>query len=496
MFILLLLSFLWSADHHIFFLHGIGGNDQSFGAMPQTIVGDLESRQPEYKVKSHIYSYKTEDKSLTTDDFAKEFDAYMHEKLVGSLKAEDKISFIVHSQGGLVATIWYYHASIESPEFHSEYADRIDSFITLGTPFWGSKIASMYLENPHLGKIMDRLSSKGIIGALGERQLVEMALGSKTIERFRQNTVKLVKNDAARAEIMTSRIRSLNVVGIANFYRMLEEKSNGKSVWFKKLRPFVFGKYHYESDMAVDIPSGNYDSIYYLEDPSKKTNRILFNDKFESKFSRLFIVPAIHASPVADEFFDLAYLPKDCSIDNYCGHPTYEYVLKHMLGGTVEGIHPSMSSKMNEISGYRIQLRVNFPEGTSLEDREMRIARFNLIEGDHPHNLRTPNVPIVFNAFREIMSFAKNEVDDSKGKALTYNITGYIDYMDNDVVGSDHNKLRQNIEARKNGKVLRLAVSTQGFSIKYIDVLVKPTMTTYVELFMNHTPHTKPITSR
>src|SRR5690606_7915045 len=77
----------------------------------------------------------------------------------GGLNENDKISFITHSQGGIITLVWLYHtflmtddkyAGLRDSALHFErlnpqYFKHVRNFITLGTPFWGSKLAPIGL---------------------------------------------------------------------------------------------------------------------------------------------------------------------------------------------------------------------------------------------------------------------------------------------------------------------------------------------------------------
>ena len=43
------------------------------------------------------------------------------------------------------------------------------------------------------------------------------------------------------------------------------------------------------------------------------------------------LVRAVHASPNINDFYDVVEIPKFCMVPNLCDHPTYKFVIKHLL---------------------------------------------------------------------------------------------------------------------------------------------------------------------
>src|SRR5690606_35563422 len=137
---------------------------------------------------------------------------------------------------------------------------------------------------------------------------------------------------------MFERIRPLNVAGMANLSGILARKSKGVSVSFEWLKPTVFGGDHFESDTMVAIPSARFDSSYSQDlRTDYESNRIDENlAPIVTNYSPFLIVNSVHASPIADDIYDLSYLPTKCMAIADCDHPTYFSVLNHLLGRPVK----------------------------------------------------------------------------------------------------------------------------------------------------------------
>ena len=83
------------------------------------------------------------DNEKTPYDFAKDVTAIIKKTTESNhFKDEDKISLIMHSQGGLIGSIWMFQSLMSTEGYGSpEEIEHLDSFITLGSPFWGAKSA-------------------------------------------------------------------------------------------------------------------------------------------------------------------------------------------------------------------------------------------------------------------------------------------------------------------------------------------------------------------
>src|SRR5262249_2239655 len=145
------------------------------------------------------FKYDTNSPTLSTEVFAKQLgesiDKYF--KVSGPINHdEDKISFVVHSQGGMVAFLWTMYALSGDPEVHAEYFDCLDSFITLGSPFWGSNLATI-ADDYHKSNPNQELP--------GGWQLHELDFGSDTIVKLRHFLMN--KEDTTERDTLLAQVR-------------------------------------------------------------------------------------------------------------------------------------------------------------------------------------------------------------------------------------------------------------------------------------------------
>lgn len=174
--------------HIIVTLHGVRGNDVSYGDFHSIIKGNLEKLDPSYSVETINWTYPVGSKveEVRKDEFSgKEFLAKTwgpHEiakkfnydmfigpnPLIKDLGPNDKISLIAYSMGGLMAMSWYYDTMFNfagsksvkySADIHANLLkklERVENVIGLGAVYWGSLDAEVgwtVLENGDLKEI-------------------------------------------------------------------------------------------------------------------------------------------------------------------------------------------------------------------------------------------------------------------------------------------------------------------------------------------------------
>lgn len=125
--------------HYVFLVHGISGNKDTFGALPEVLAEHMQQILPNVLVKVIPIKYETGDPRLTTYDFAHKIgDQILHE--TKSMKTQDKISLVAHSQGGLITWIWYILSTSQEHTFEKYFplTQKIDSLLTLAEARLGS----------------------------------------------------------------------------------------------------------------------------------------------------------------------------------------------------------------------------------------------------------------------------------------------------------------------------------------------------------------------
>lgn len=311
----------------VFLIHGINGSSKTFGDLPHVLKAHGSQIQPDYDIQVISLKYAT-GKSFSTYDFAHDVNRQMMEH-IGTLRFTDRINIVAHSQGGLISWIWYLLSYGHEPGFEAYFplAAQTESLMTLGAPMWGSKMASFLRDNPRLTSLV-----KG--DNWGKSELEEMGYSSDTIYRFRRRAV-LLDQDNFRLPI-----RVMAVAGVLNsqfdrtvpwYYRALlgiAESNLGAG-----------SGYQTESDMAVDVSSARLDFLYLKKGTNHQTSISAndfthFNEKALQNFA---VVRGPHLSWSQEAFFDIAEVPRECEdLSNPCTQQTYPLILKFTMACTSE----------------------------------------------------------------------------------------------------------------------------------------------------------------
>jgi hypothetical protein len=343
---------LLKPQHHIFLIHGIGGDRSHFGSMKQSLVNAFSSEQEEQQFHVHFIEYDTKNNNKTIQDFS----LVMNEKIEGivgdNLPDSDKISIVMHSQGGLVGSIWLFRSLQRLEGYGSDLIDNVDCFMTFGTPFWGAKTAIF------AKRIKDEFSKVGIDLPLpfGTKQLGDMEFGSDWSYHMRTAIIESDSNDQLTLE--TKGIRFLNVAGIADV--------------LSPLGHFVSGGANYEDDSAVPLPSSRFNFLYHVNGVVK-----------EIDWSPYYLVDALHLSPLPEErsLYGLVQIPKNCIQDRYCDHPTFELIWKTILHAQI----PKGRQVEKEVRSFMIDLNVQLPKGRETSSLEVELLA---LDGDALENSR------------------------------------------------------------------------------------------------------------
>lgn len=336
----------------IFLIHGIAGSEATFGYLEDY----LESIDLCYEVFS--FEYDTGHPVKDTSVFAKDFQDYVSEvfKKHGG-QDKDKISLIMHSQGGLVGSLWLRHLK----ELNHPLLSRVDAFITLSTPFWGANIAN-------LGKkIFYSETDKNPISPFGLAELNEMSFGSKTINNIYQEFHDIFS---------LPHLRPLAVGGE------------------KKLSSMLTG----EDDLAVPIYSSRPDHYRVsLTQSAKRGPASISASQFEkTDFFKFATVKSTHFK------FDLpgiASIPFKCLVEIQCKHPAIDYILKHLKDEKLEE-----SSKI--FHNFRVQI---FLENESRDISSFKDAKLSILDRDG-----------TWISFLEALKKYRGSATNKEGKAFTF----------------------------------------------------------------------------
>lgn len=330
--------------HYIFLIHGIGGDRSHFGSMKEALSEVLyeENKTTTYHV--HHIEYDTKNNTKDIEDFSHVMNHRIRDTVGITLPDEDRISIVMHSQGGLVGSIWLFRSMQNVEGYAHDLIDNIDSFITLGTPFWGAKTAIF------AKKIKDDFSRFGLELPIpfGTKQLEYMEFGSDWSYRMR----KSVMHSDSIEELTEQRkkIRFLNIAAKADV--------------LTPLGIFVGGGSKYEDDSAVPLPSSRFNFIYHHNNATKEIN-----------WSPYILVDALHLSPLPDskKFYGLVQIPQQCIKKPDCDHPTFALIWNSILNRT----QPNQYQVPSTIRSFMIDINLTIPKEVNKEDINIELCNKN-----------------------------------------------------------------------------------------------------------------------
>ena len=263
--------------NHIFLIHGIGGDKKTFGVMDEYLEKVNQCNVATY------FEYATGDSSQSTYNFSDSLNDFIQKTLTRNAFGEnDRISFIMHSQGGLIGSLWLLNAKKNHPEIYA----KVDAFITLSTPYYGSKIARFGRQFFFAWPEIDNP-----LAPMGRIELQEMSYGSPTIHAIQSNFDNIFQN---------THIRFLAIGGV------------------KTVSNPVVG----EGDTTVTVYSSN---------PNHYSADLTLNgeDRFQK---RLQIVPftTVEATHITTSLPGIAKIEKKCLEKEKCDHPTIGHILNQL----------------------------------------------------------------------------------------------------------------------------------------------------------------------
>lgn len=347
----------WSKTpkHFVFMVHGIGATPSTFGPMKEPLLREASGfdRHTDWQFTS--FSYDTGNDTKDVMDFARELGDFITKKFdeQGGLHHEDKFSLIMHSQGGLIGLNLVLNSFKGHTDFHPKLKNHIDAFITLGTPYWGAKVAIFANRMmPILAYLKIPLKDKW-----GDEELRDMELASDFSSMMREEII--TPDNSEIIQQIKNQVRFLVFSGVT-------ERLNF-------LAPFATGKGRYEDDTAVPIPSSRLDFLYYID--SKKYNDHVSSDEF--KYTGLIdpenyvVVNSFHASPLPQNKNapGIAKLPDRCANISYrdCDHPTYPLLVQHLF--KLE----RSPAFVRDLTSFAVDLKLKF-KGLPVDKKRMSIS--------------------------------------------------------------------------------------------------------------------------
>jgi pimeloyl-ACP methyl ester carboxylesterase len=333
-------------------IHGIGGSQSSFGSMNTVLDKNMPCS------KSYFFEYDTKNSRLNNLDFANSLNLFLNK--IKTTKEKD-LNFIMHSQGGLVGLTFLLESYNKSPGFNRNYK-RINKFVSMSTPFWGSDFAMMGQ------KVFFNLDFQdNDISPFGKGQLRDMEYGSQ----FLKNQIKKVfqKNSKGFLDFLKEQIKILNISAMAPFSKR-----------FLK----YFGSQFFEGDMIVNIPSmtlntlnANDLSINYTEGTSKELATI------QNKVSSQAYVSGTHMDVYYGTLgYGVVDVPEECIELKECDHPGLKTLFAYL---TKDEVLESKRIK-KAVRGFDLHVQIKFPAGSKgLDESYIRISERNKQEIDVGH---------------------------------------------------------------------------------------------------------------
>lgn len=419
--------------HYVFLVHGIGAGASTFGEMKEGLKAEAKGFDPHTDWQFINFNYQTGNDSKSIMIFARELGDFITGEFNknGGLNPSDKFSLVMHSQGGLIGLNFLLKSFAGDQLYHPELQLHLDAFVTLGTPYWGAKIAIFANRMmPIFSYLRIPLSEK-----FGDNELKDMELASDFSAQMRETFI-----NPANRELLT---------------RMKEQGRflafSGVTERLNILAPFVTGKNRYEDDTAVPIPSSRLDFIYYSDAKDAHMKDVKEADFKKTDFiddDNYIVVNAFHASPFPQKakFPGIAKVPERCADITYldCDHPTYPMLVEHLF--KLER-RPAF---IRDLTSFAIDLKLK-TNNHQIDKKKMTISFKSLSTG--------------LKIDKDIELYNKVSKWNDSGDFRMYH-TGYID-----------SKKTSSIV----GKV-EMVISIPGFKSRKVIVPVKTALSTFVEL--------------
>lgn len=337
--------------HLIITVHGLSGNKDTFGYFNEATKKYIEEMKPNYEVKVVNFIYPSgQSEGNSAADFAlgpQGLGSFIKAQFSGQLPAaSDKISLVGHSQGGLVSYMWYFNSLLDRNQ-DFEYAKQVDSIITLGTPFWGSKIASILTDKnyPDFITLIKALAPENF--KMTRREIEDLAYGSDTVDLFRRVAVIMDNDPALAQEIANLPVRLVTITGVLpkeqqDLFSNSSKSGSMVSGVTKKIINYVYkvfvksysGNKRVESDIAVPVSSSRWNFIYTTPKVITKDTEISsadfrgFNHLVDR--SKFIFSESVHFPFDMENTLSMGYVSKSCLQVETCDHPTYAYVVDQL----------------------------------------------------------------------------------------------------------------------------------------------------------------------
>lgn len=566
--------------HYVMTLHGIRGNEVSFGDFHALIKTHLEKIDPGYEVVPVNMTYTIAQTDYTPEKAGNEVKVKLG-KIVPELEPNDQISVVGYSMGGQVGLAWYFE-SLKDPNYR-KYAEHLKHFIGLGSAAWGAKEAGLVTSDVKVlrdtikfitleirnilrnnsKKYLGETLTSGLEWVQGKTDAqVDAALDKlQTIDQLQAFYDKYIRtNSMVKISFNELKGLSLGGIGATNLRLGLLSSPTNQVKWttiaplvqcfetnqgartegcddfqnpvFKYInesinKPYTFGFKRRETDNAVITPSGNTQFISVVETDSNYTDGAV-TPIAKSKYAinpaqhRLYFTEASHATVVTATQYDkaveklsklgdswtrlagdvvLVYNSQCSDIEKCASHPTYKYIVNELADCTrnnstcsssdrtlstllkPEAVATAQNKLASEVHGFTVELNLRLPKGYNISKfDDKNILNYIQFEtekvGENKYlksSLNTENYIAVARE-KEIASvLIKKMTQYADQEQLKVNLTGLF---------IPKNESQYNFKSLENGTPISFKVALPGMKSRFINTIVRPYHSTYVDLKM------------
>ena len=166
----------------VFLIHGLGGNETTFGDLPDMIRAELGQ---ELIVQKLLYNTEspTETPRMFVDQIAIQMANTFRQS--GLDPKRDPFALVGHSQGGIVARSYISNCILFDDCKAPGLPKNAVLLFTMGTPHWGSPLANKMSSGSITGKVV------GWAGGARYEQNKQLAIGSTSMYTERSSVLKL-----------------------------------------------------------------------------------------------------------------------------------------------------------------------------------------------------------------------------------------------------------------------------------------------------------------
>lgn len=324
--------------HYIVTLHGLNGAPESFAALLPVLEVHLSQINPNYEVVTKNFKYSSGLKEAEIERFVSEYENFLSQE-IPVLNDGDKISMIAHSQGGLVSYIWYLKTLDGVDLRQRAYMERIDGFVTLGAPFWGSDTTYILKKFIPIDDLKDFVFDKM---HLNGQESIDIASASEKIYGYFS---KMAQKSYVNFYYDPRMLNLSAVVPAIKGDEAIPKSKFFKFITSMKRKLVKVFDYHlnvgtrWESDQVVNVASSRLGFYYYSDAITRhvsreKRNNLVMDDFDYSRFfktdPKFILVEGVHNKSGGYGDYAMAAIPEKCVKPDQCKHPTYVHILKHL----------------------------------------------------------------------------------------------------------------------------------------------------------------------